>query len=171
MRTRTRLALAGVCLLMAATVARAQTVDRYSVPIKVTLSGASRTITLVSTGKRVELEQISVQPIGTGSISVALERDCASVTTTSPVTAKTPINPESAPANRPLVAVYDVSAAGGCTVISPDWVIPDGGLLGIPAAKVYAEAANKNINIRITPGSGGTLAGTLRLQVTFTEAR
>lgn len=166
MRTLSRLALAVVCLCIAA---RAQNDrDRYTIPVKVNLSGP-RTITVVSGGKQLELEQISAQPYGGAGVTVAIERDCSSVATTAEL-AKAPINAESAPSGRPLFHAYDNSAASGCSAISPDWVVPEGALLAMPAAKTFAGANGKNINIRISSPTG-TATGTLRLQITLTEAR
>jgi hypothetical protein len=172
MRTLLRIALALVCLLIlgGGGTARAQLVDRYVVSGKATLTGASRTITIVGNGKRLELEQFSVQPYATGGVTVAIERDCSSVTTTTALP-KRAINAETTPGTASFLA-YDTSAATGCTALSPDWIVPDMGLLPVPAARTYNNGGSgRNINLRITPLAGSTLTGTLRYQITLTEAR
>jgi hypothetical protein len=166
MRTLSRIALAGVCFALVAMAQNDR--DRYTVPVTVSLSG-NRTITLVSGGKQLELEQISVQPTGGAGVTVAIERDCSGVNT---ATALTPaaINAESAPAGRPLFHAYDNTSATGCSALSPAWSVPEGALLAMPSAKTYAGASGKNINVRISSVSGSP-SGTLRLQITLTEAR
>jgi len=169
MRTLSRFALAVVCLLIAASTARAQNDrDRYTVPFTVTNITAARSITIVSGGKQLELEQITIQPTGGSGVTVQLERDCT-VSAGSPLQ-RAAINAETSPAGRPLFNVYDNTTSTSCSILSPAWFVPDGALLGIPMAKTYIAALGKSVNIRIGTISG-FLSGTLRGQITLTEAR
>lgn len=172
MRTIQRLALAVFCLLIVSMPAAAQVVDRYTIPFKITLSGSSRTITIVPlAGKRIELEQVTIQPVSSGGVTLQIERDCSAVTTTTAMS-KPAINGASAPSAGAKFSVYDASAATGCTALSPDWIVPDYALLPVPAGKTFNDGGtNRNINIRIAPAFGAALSGTLRGQVVLTEAR
>lgn len=173
MRTISRIALALVCLLTVAGPVAAQITDRYAIPLKVSLSGTSRTVTIVPlAGKRIELETVSVQPTGTtDGITIQIERDCTSVTTTSPIS-RPAVNGQTAPSTGAKFTAYDNTAATGCTALSPDWLIPDDALLPISGTGTFSTGGtNRNINLRIAGGAGGTLAGTLRLQVVLAEAR
>lgn len=147
-------AMAVVCLPMLAQ-------DRYIMSGSASIGASDYTITIrqpATGGKRFEVKQITVQAVG-GEITVATERDCTTVTTSTPVTAIA-ANSETAPADPPVWSAYANSAASTCSSFTDfggdkGWKIPDKAMLPIPSAGLYKEGSGvtKNINIRLT-GNG-----------------
>ena len=148
--------------------------DRYVIPLDINVSG-ERTITIAQPatgGKRWELEEISMQIIGTG-LALKLERDCSTVNTDTPIV-PTSLNPETTSTAGPAVRVYDLSAASGCTRLSPAWEIPANGFTPVPMLGVFKQGlgTSKNINIRLSVSPlYGVLSGTLHAQIVLREAR
>jgi hypothetical protein len=135
--------------------------DRFIISGAPTLGASDYTITIVSPqGKRLEIESFVVQAVG-GEVTAATERDCSSVTTSTPLT-PVAANSESATAIGTRMAVYANSAASSCSSFASfstekGWKVPNNTLLNIPALGLYKESADagKNINLRLS-GNGFT---------------
>jgi hypothetical protein len=135
--------------------------DRYIMSGAATIGASDYTITIrqpASGGKRLEVEQITVQAVG-GEVTVATERDCSTVTT-STVVVPVAANAETAPAAGPWFNVYANSGASTCSSFTDfsaqkGWKVPDKAMIAIPSYGLYKEGSgvNRNINVRLS-GNG-----------------
>jgi hypothetical protein len=157
---RNLIALLALCALSAF----GQT-DRYFVSGVATLAASDYTITIAQpdeNGRRFELETVVVQASG-GEITVSLERDCSTVTVTTPVSIVV-VNPESTPPGGARFKAYANSAAASCTSFSnfsaeKGWKIPNKSMITLPGSGLYKEGSglSKNLTIRLS-GTAGYLA-------------
>jgi hypothetical protein len=134
--------------------------DRYILSGAATIGASDYTITIrqpASDGKRVEIESITVQAVG-GEVTVAVERNCSSVTTSSAATVRV-VNPDTAPSPQPAnkFQAYLNSGASGCSTFNDfdsqkGWKVPDRAMLPIPSLGTFiqGDGTAKNITIRLS---------------------
>lgn len=138
--------------------------DRYVMSGAASLGASDYTITVrqpATGGKRLEVEQVTVQAVG-GEVTAAIERDCTSVTTTTPL-AIVAVNAESAPSAGPRFEAYANSAASNCTSFNnfgaeKGWKIGDRAMLPIPSQGTFKEGSGNTRNITLRLSGNGFVA-------------